>query len=112
MVRQDAEVRETTLTVNMGEKQVLLDDCAVSLSRTEYQILVLLTNTPDCVFNRRQIIDASLGVASPSTDSAIDVHICNLRRKLGACGGRIETVRGKGFQFRRLPDDAPALCRC
>ena len=112
MVGKDAEVREMTLTVNLGEKQVLLDDCVVPLSRTEYRILVLLANTPGRVFNRRQIIDASLGVASPSTDRAIDVHICNLRRKLGACGDRIETVRGMGFQFRRLLDDGPALCRC
>ena len=102
MVGKDTKVGETTLTLNVGEKQVLLNDRVVHLSRTEYRILVLLTNSPGCVFSRRQIIDGSLGVDAPSTDGAIDVHICNLRRKLEACGEprMIHTVRGHGYVLR------------
>jgi DNA-binding response OmpR family regulator len=112
MVADDAKGHEMSLTIDAEREQVLLNNCVVSLTDVEFRILKLLTSRPRHTFSRREILDASLGVSCPSLDSTVSVHICHLRRKLEACGGRIETVRRKGFRFRQLPGDAPELCRC
>ncbi len=55
---------------------------------------------PGVVFSRYQIVDAVHGEDYPVTDRSVDVQIVGLRRKLGAYGDRIETVRGVGYRLR------------
>jgi two-component system phosphate regulon response regulator PhoB len=52
------------------------------------------------VFSRQQILEAVSGHEANTTDRAVDVHIVSLRRKLGAHGDIIETIRGVGYRFR------------
>ena len=52
------------------------------------------------MFTRDQILDAVHGDNYVITERAVDVHIVSLRRKLGAAGQYIETVRGVGYRFK------------
>jgi len=98
-------VRVGELVIHPGRHEVLAGDVPVNLTATEFRILVYLARRPGWVFTRQQIVDAAQGddvfVAERFvTDRSVDVHIVSLRRKLGACGASIETVRGVGYRLR------------
>lgn len=75
----------------------------VALSATEFAVLELLMREPGRVFTRSQVIAGVRGHDYPVTDRAVDVHVLGLRRKLGASGSSIETVRGIGYRFKETP---------
>jgi two-component system phosphate regulon response regulator PhoB len=78
---------------------VTVNKAPIELSATEFAILEFLMRNPNWVFSRSQIIDAVKGKDYPVTDRSVDVQILGLRKKLGAAGDRIETVRGVGYRF-------------
>jgi len=93
-------IRVNTLTIDPGRRRVFVEDQAIALTATEFEILYFLSKRPDWVFSRTQIIDAVKGADYPVTDRSIDVQIVNLRKKLGAAAGpQIETVRGVGYRL-------------
>ena len=61
-------------------------------------MLALLAANPGRVFTRNQIIREVKGGNYPVTARAIDMHMVNLRRKLGEWADHIETVRGVGYR--------------
>jgi two-component system alkaline phosphatase synthesis response regulator PhoP len=95
----DKPVRVENLEIHAGRHQALVDGKPISLTLTEFQILHLLASKPGWVFTRYQIVDQVKGGDYPVTDRAVDVQIVGLRKKLGACGKFIETVRGVGYRF-------------
>lgn len=72
----------------------------VDLTVSEFKLLSRLASRPGWVFTRTQIVDAIHGEGYAVTDRAVDVQIVSLRKKLGACGAYIETVRGVGYRFK------------
>jgi len=74
----------------------------VDLTKTEFQILSAMARQPGRVFTRSQLLDAVRGVAIESYERAIDAHIKNIRRKIGA--RHIETVFGVGYRFAEPPE--------
>ena len=93
-------IRTPDLTIDPGRRKVTVRGRDAELSFTEFQILLFLSKRPGWVFTRSQIVDAVRGDNYPVTDRSVDVQIVGLRKKLGACGGNIETVRGVGYRFR------------
>ncbi len=100
---EDPVLRRGPLTLHRGRREAVLEGAALSLTWTEFQILVLLASRPGWVFTRYQIVDAVRGEDYAVTERAVDVHMVGLRRKLGEHGTLLETVRGVGYRFR---DDA------
>jgi two-component system phosphate regulon response regulator PhoB len=98
--RQDSILEIGLLRLDSGRHEVRVDSQTVSLSATEFSILEFLMRNPGWVFSRSQIIDAIKGKDYPVTDRAVDVQILALRRKLGAAGDLIETVRGFGYRMK------------
>jgi len=96
----DLPLKIHDLTIHPGRHEVLLKGKPVSLTRTEFSILRFLALRPGWVFTRMQIVDAVHGDDYPVTDRSVDVQIVGLRKKLGAAGKYIETVRGVGYRFR------------
>ncbi len=94
------EIRYDVLLMNTLEHTASLDGKPLDLTFTEYGILKLLAKRPGRVFTRDQIVTKVKGDDYPVTDRAIDVQIVNLRRKLGAWGTHIETVRGVGYRMK------------
>ncbi len=93
-------IRYADLVIDKDRFEVTADGQKVELTATEFQLLVLLVHRPGWVFNRTQIVDAVRGEDYPVTDRSVDVHITSLRKKLGASGQLIETVRGVGYRIK------------
>lgn len=90
------------LTIDSGRHEVKIGAKPVSLTPTEFKILHYLAGRPGWVFTRYQIVDAIKGDSYVVTDRTIDVQVANLRKKLGAKGRLIETVRGIGYRFKEI----------
>ncbi len=88
------------LDIHPGRRSVSADGQPIDLSYTQFQVLLLLERRPGWVFTRSQIVDAVRGDDYPVTDRSVDVQIVGLRKKLGAHGQYIETVRGVGYRFK------------
>ncbi len=97
-------VRISGLTIDMDRRRLTIDDQVADLTFTEFQVLAFLAARPGWVFTRFQIVDAVHGDDYPVTDRSVDVQIVGLRKKLGASGHLIETVRGVGYRFK---DETP-----
>jgi DNA-binding response OmpR family regulator len=69
----------------------------IDLTKSEFQIVATMARQPGRVFTRAQLLDAVRGVAFESYERAIDAHIKNIRKKIGA--QHIETVFGVGYRF-------------
>ncbi|MHC4884179.1 MAG: response regulator [Planctomycetota bacterium] len=98
-------VRIHNLEISPGRREVLVDGEAVALTATEFGLLSFLARRPGWVFTRYQILQGVRGEDAISTDRAVDVQIVGLRRKLGAAGRCIETVRGVGYRFMEAQED-------
>jgi len=100
-VAADDEVLEIyDLVIHPGRRSVMVSGQPVDLTYTEFQVLFFLAKRPGWVFTRTQIVDAVRGDDYPVTDRSVDVQIAGLRKKLGASGHYIETVRGVGYRFK------------
>ena len=78
----------------------MVDGELVDLTRTEFEILITLAARPRAAFTRRQLMDAVWGRDWIGDAHIVDVHVGNLRRKLGdspAAPRFVRTVRGVGF---------------
>jgi len=94
------EVRLGDMVIYPEKVAVTVEGREINLSLTEFNILLLLARRPGWVFSREQIIAAVRGHNYAVTPRMIDVQVFSLRKKLGAAGGDIETVRGAGYRFR------------
>lgn len=82
----------------------------IELTGAEFDLLTLLLQSAGAIVSREAIAQKVMGRPLSGFDRSIDVHISNLRRKLGpdAAGGeRIKTVRGAGYLYA-LPDETVA----
>jgi two-component system phosphate regulon response regulator PhoB len=93
-------IRVAEITIDTGRRLAAVAGLPVELTFTEFQLLAFLARRPGWVFTRSQIVDAVHGDDYPVTDRSVDVQIVGLRKKLGAHGRHIETVRGVGYRFR------------
>lgn len=84
------------LTLDPVRREVWLQDAAVNLSAKEFALLEALLQRPGAVLSREQLEDAVYGWRNEVASNAVEVHLHNLRRKLGA--GIIRNVRGVGYK--------------
>ncbi len=86
------------LQIDPGGREVTVDGKAIELSRTEFDLLDVLAAQPRTTLSRQQLLELVWGENWFGDDHVIDVHISNLRRKLGD-PGYIKTVRGYGYKI-------------
>lgn len=86
------------LSIDLVTHSVSLDGRPLTLTADEFKTLALLAANPGRVFTRNQIIREVKGDNYSVTARAIDMHMVNLRRKLGEWADHIETVRGVGYR--------------
>ena len=89
------------LRLDTAARQVWQGDELVDLSGREFNLLQVFLLNADRVLTREQLEQQLYAWGSEVSSNAVEVHIHNLRRKLG--GGLIETVRGVGYVARRPP---------
>ncbi len=91
--------------INPASREVLQDNQVIKLTATEFDILYLLMSHAGQLVDRDQLSENCLGRKLEPYDRSIDMHISNLRRKLGTDDKgeeRIKTVRGVGYQYVSL----------
>ncbi|UCH10835.1 MAG: winged helix-turn-helix transcriptional regulator, partial [Fidelibacterota bacterium] len=76
----------------------------LAITTREYALLQLLAENPNRVFTRDDLLSHVWGDEVVVTERTVDVHIKNLRQKIGVDGDLIETVRGVGYRVRRQAD--------
>jgi DNA-binding response OmpR family regulator len=86
-----------SVDLDPSRMEARFDGRRVDLTRSEFEIVSAMARQPGRVFTRAQLLDAVRGVAFESYERAIDAHIKNIRRKVGA--KYIETVFGVGYRF-------------
>ena len=90
------------ISIDPGRRKVKVDGESIELTFTEFEILQFLCTHPGWVFTRNDIVDNVHGDNYPVTDRSVDVQIVGLRKKLGASGKYIETVRGVGYRMQEI----------
>lgn len=85
-----------------GSRSVLRCSQAVELTSVEFELLGLFLRSPGQILSREELAHKVLGRELAAFDRSIDVHVSNLRRKLGPLPGgleRIKAVRGAGYLY-------------
>lgn len=88
------------LTIDMDGREVTVEEERVELTKTEFDLLVLLAQKPNIVFTRAQVLDHIRQDDYELTERVVDYQVSGLRKKLGTAGRFIETVRGVGYKFK------------
>jgi len=78
--------------------EVRLSGVPTELTTTEFKLLYLLASKPGRVFTRDQILDQVWGREKIVLDRTVDVHIKNLREKLGQTARYLKNIRGVGYK--------------
>jgi DNA-binding response OmpR family regulator len=84
------------LTIDLEKYLVIKDDQFVELPRKEFEVLQFLSKIPGKVFSRKTIFENIWGASSLSGERTVDVHILNIRKKLGS--EVIKTIKGVGYK--------------
>ena len=90
------------LTIDPEAREVTLGGRIVELTRTEFDILEVLSSEPRRAFSRRALVQDVWGADWYGDDHLVDVHIAHIRAKLGddsAAPRYISTVRGVGYRM-------------
>ena len=103
---QPAEASERlahgALALDVEQRKVTLDSQRLTLTPSEYTLLLALMRRPGRVFTRQELLDALYPGGDAVVDRVVDVHIGKLRHKIEANPAEpfyILTVRGVGYQF-------------
>lgn len=87
------------LRIDLQKYQVYLHGKQLELTPTEFNILKLLASHKGWVYSRNQILDNLWGNDKIVVDRTVDVHIRNLREKMGEAGKFIKNIRGVGYKL-------------
>lgn len=82
-------------------KELFVEGEKIALTSTEYTLIELLFKNPKQVFSRQQILEHITEDDKFVFDRTVDVHIKNLRLKMGESGKIIKTYRGIGYGVNR-----------
>lgn len=85
------------LELDKLKRSVLRDGQEITLTTSEFDLLELLMKRAGQPVSREEVAQAIFGRQLNLNDRSIDVHVSNLRKKLGA--GRIKAIRGVGYSF-------------
>lgn len=90
-------LRRGSVEMDTAAHRVSRDGEDVPLTNTEYRLLELFLRNPGRVFTREGLLSRVWGYDFIGDESTVNIHIMNLRRKLGS--NLIETVRGVGYRL-------------
>ncbi len=100
-----AELVVGTVSLDTGQRRAFAGTDEVVLTVTEFDLLAFLMRRPRWVFSREQLLSEVWGYASAAGTRTVDVHIAQVRAKLGVASP-IRTVRGVGYSVEARPADA------
>tara|TARA_B100001175_G_scaffold99836_1_gene84548 strand:- start:11763 stop:12449 length:687 start_codon:yes stop_codon:yes gene_type:complete len=92
------------LKIDINSHEVFVDNNQINLTALEFKLLNKLVETRGRVQSRDQLLEQVWGYSFGVTTRTVDTHIKRLRSKLGSMGKYVQTIRGVGYKFSRLPD--------
>ena len=100
-----------TLRIDPRRREATVGQRDLELRSREFDLLAALARDPGIVFTRDTLLEDVWGTDFPGETRTVDVHVAEVRRKLGDDGPRIETVRGLGYRLlppgrEPVPDSA------
>ena len=98
-------IRIGSVELDPGMHRVTLRGREVALTPTEFRLLHALMGAPSRTFTRQQLLDRIVGPDFAGFDRNVDVHVANVRRKLGLRPSPVRTVYGVGYRY---VGDAPS----
>ncbi len=99
VARGDNVLRNGDLALNPAARTVTRDGVPVDLSNREFALLAALLERPGTALSKPQLEERLYGWGDEVESNAVEVHVHNLRKKLGA--GAIRTIRGVGYVIER-----------
>ncbi|WP_162064101.1 response regulator transcription factor VxrB [Vibrio taketomensis] len=94
----DTKVRTENLLIDKSTREVFFNDQMITLTRTEFDLLLFLASNLGRVFTRDELLDHVWGYNHFPTTRTVDTHVLQLRQKLP--GLEIETLRGVGYKMK------------
>jgi len=88
------------LVINVANKTVYIDGDPIALTRTEYELLLLLMEHRGQVFTRQQLLDKVWRQDVIVTERTVDVNIARLRKKLDRYAACLVSRTGYGYSFK------------
>jgi DNA-binding response OmpR family regulator len=98
------------ISIDPRAREVRVDGREIELTGTEFELLRVLGEHPGWVYTREELLESVWGYSYLGDSRLVDVHIANLRKKIGddpADPHFIRTVRGVGYKFQ-TPTTAPS----
>ena len=92
------------LSIDVESHEVHVNNDQIDLTALEFRLLRQLVDRRGRVQSRDQLLSDVWGYSSEVTTRTVDTHIKRLREKLGPMGKYVQTIRGVGYKFSRLPD--------
>jgi two-component system, OmpR family, response regulator len=89
--------RAGEVVLDPSRRSVEAGGAPVTLTPTEFDLLAHLLARPGRVFTREELLASVWGYAAHAGTRTVDVHVAQVRAKLGEYGGVIRTVRGVGY---------------
>ncbi len=86
------------IVLRRESREVTVSGTAVELTGKEFDLLACFLENPGIVLSRERLLDLVWGMVYPGGTRTVDVHVAQLRRKLGDPAG-IRTVRGAGYKL-------------
>ena len=102
---RNAQIRIGALVLTPGQPRVLLGGVAVDLPVSEFALLEVLAIRAGRVVRREDLADRLGRGAEPPSDTAIDLCVHRLRRRLSPLGIKVRTLRGFGYLLETVADE-------
>jgi len=87
------------LRLDPARRHATLGGTGLRLTPTEFDIVHKLVVNHERIVSRQELLDRGSGLQDPATSRAVDMHVKQIRKKLGSHAGMIGTVYGKGYRL-------------
>jgi DNA-binding response OmpR family regulator len=96
-----------TLRIDPRRRMAAVGERDLALRPREFDLLLALARDPGVVHSREALLENVWGTDFPGETRTVDVHVAELRKKLGDDGPRLETLRGVGYRLVPPAREAP-----
>ena len=96
----DGKLAFDDFVIDLEVKELTIKGKVIILTKTEFEILVLLAKNPEKIFSREDFIDRIWKKTPFITERTVDVHITRLRKKMGDYATVIANRQGYGYRFK------------
>ena len=94
------------IALDPGTREVRVNGDPIEITTLEFDILEQLMRSAGRVVSRDELMESLYNRKATPFDRSIDMHVSHLRKKLEAGRPMIKTIRGVGYQFSQIPEEA------